>query len=83
MFIAKDNKDTFEILKTLDVIKKGEKLNFNESKELLIFCNGAWCKQSVIAIQSLIKLGYPEEKLYWYRGGLQAWQSLGLTVIKP
>ena len=80
---AEKNGDTFKILKSLNVIKKSGKLDFSKSKELLIFCNGGWCKQSVIAIQSLIKIGYPAEKLYWYRGGMQAWQTFGLTVIKP
>jgi len=31
----------------------------------------------------LIKLGYPEEKMKYYRGGMQAWQLLGLTTIVP
>ena len=30
---------------------------------------------------SLLKMGYPPEKLKYYRGGMQAWTSLGLTVV--
>jgi hypothetical protein len=28
-------------------------------------------------------MGYPAEKLYYYRGGMQMWQSLGLTTVLP
>ncbi|MGD8570515.1 MAG: rhodanese-like domain-containing protein, partial [Gammaproteobacteria bacterium] len=39
--------------------------------------------QSPTAIKNLLALGYPAEKIYYYRGGMQAWQSLGMTVYKP
>jgi len=48
----------------------------------MLWCNGPWCGQSPHAIRGLLDLGYPAEKLYYYRGGMQAWQSLGLTVVK-
>ena len=57
--------------------------DFSEAKEVLLFCNGIWCGQSPTAIKNLLALGYPAEKIYYYRGGMQAWQSLGLTVYKP
>lgn len=57
--------------------------DFSEAKEVLLFCNGMWCGQSPTAIRNLLALGYPAEKIYYYRGGMQAWQSLGLTVYKP
>ena len=62
---------------------KTEKWDFSDAKELLIWCNGPWCGQSPRAIQALLKAGYPAEKLYYYRGGMQVWQSLGLTTIVP
>jgi len=31
----------------------------------------------------LLKFGYPPEKIKWYRGGMQAWETVGLTTIKP
>jgi rhodanese-related sulfurtransferase len=49
----------------------------------LLWCNGPWCGQSPRAIRALISLGYPAEKLYYYRGGMQMWQSLGLTTVLP
>jgi len=57
--------------------------NFDNTIELMLFCNGPWCGQSPKAIKNLLKMGYPKEKIYWYRGGMQAWQLFGLTTIRP
>lgn len=57
--------------------------NFANAKTLVLFCNGLWCAQSPTNISALINLGYPAHKIFWYRGGMQAWQSLGLTTVKP
>lgn len=58
-------------------------LDFTNAKELALFCNGHWCGQSPRAIHNLIAAGYPPEKLYYYRGGMQAWLSVGLTKHIP
>lgn len=57
--------------------------DFTHAKELMIWCNGMWCGQSPHAIHALLKLGYPAEKINYYRGGMQAWKILGLTVVVP
>lgn len=57
--------------------------DFSRAKELMLFCNGIWCGQSPRAIKGLIKLGYPKNKLHYYRGGMQVWQVLGFTTVKP
>ena len=57
--------------------------HFDNAQTLLVFDNGPWCQQGVTAIKHLIKLGYPKEKILYYRGGMQYWQVLGLTVRKP
>jgi rhodanese-related sulfurtransferase len=57
--------------------------DYSGAKTLVMFCNGAWCGQSPNNIQNLIKFGYPPHKIKWYRGGMQDWESLGLTVVKP
>ena len=57
--------------------------NFDSAKTLVMFCNGAWCGQSPTNIHALLKMGYPAEKLFWYRGGMQDWESLGFTTAKP
>lgn len=57
--------------------------DFSAAKNLLLWCNGMWCGQSPRAIQGLLKLGYPAEKLHYYRDGMQGWKILGLTVSAP
>ncbi len=52
------------------------------AKEVLLFCNGAWCGQSPTAIRAMVREGYPPERIRYYRGGMQAWKSLGLTTVK-
>ena len=78
-----DSKHTVKILKLLGATENEGTWDFSKVRELSLFCNGLWCGQSPAAIRNLVKLGYPAEKLFWYRGGMQAWQSLGLTVIVP
>jgi rhodanese-related sulfurtransferase len=56
--------------------------NFSNVKTLVLFCNGMWCGQSPSNIKTLLRFGYPAEKLKWYRGGMQNWEILGLTVVK-
>lgn len=46
-----------------------------------LFCNGPWCGQSPTAARRMIEAGYPPEKIFYYRGGMQVWRSLGLTVV--
>jgi rhodanese-related sulfurtransferase len=57
--------------------------DFSDAKTMLLFCNGAWCPQSTWAIENLLKIGYPKEKLGWYRSGMYGWTMLNLTTIKP
>jgi rhodanese-related sulfurtransferase len=55
-------------------------LDFSNAKTLYLYCNGLWCGQSPMAIEALLSLGYPESKLKYYRGGMNAWHSLGLST---
>lgn len=57
--------------------------NFREAKTLVMYCNGAWCAQSPTAIKRLLRAGYPAHKIKYYRGGMQSWESFGLTVVDP
>lgn len=78
-----DSKHIIRIIELLGATKQAEKWDFSKVRELMLFCNGPWCGQSTQAINNLAKIGYPEDKIFWYRGGMQAWQQLGLTVVKP
>jgi rhodanese-related sulfurtransferase len=75
--------DFERVEKLLGFTKIGNAYDFSHAKTALLFCNGPWCAQSSIAIAKLMKIGYPKEKLLWYRGGLQDWTALGLSVIRP
>ena len=57
--------------------------DFSGAKTLVMFCNGMWCGQSPTNIKTLLKFGYPADKLKWYRGGMQDWEILGLTTVIP
>ena len=51
-----------------------------EAKPVALFCNGVWCGQSPTAIRNMVKAGYPADRIFYYRGGMQVWRLLGLTV---
>lgn len=83
-----DNYDDalFQLTETFGVVERDNgKLDFSNAKTIVGYCNGYWCGQTpgmyVRAKYSLLNLGYPADKLKYYRGGMQAWTSLGLTVV--
>ncbi len=83
--LSTDKDDPFveQILTVFGAEKDGDSWDFSDAQNLLIFANGPWSAQGIEAIKSLIKLGYPKDKLLYYRGGMQFWQIVGLTTIKP
>lgn len=82
----KDDADPFDVSDTLTkkfgATEQGAGFDFSSAKTIVMFCNGTWCGQSPTNIKKLLKLGYPAEKIKWYRGGMQDWESLGLTTVK-
>ncbi len=52
------------------------------AEKVLLFCNGPWCGQSPMAIKAMLREGYPADRILYYRGGMQAWHTLGLTVVE-
>jgi len=57
--------------------------DYSNAKTLVLFCNGMWCGQSPNNIKNLLRFGYPAHKIKWYRGGMQDWEILGLSNVKP
>lgn len=51
-----------------------------DAEPVALFCNGLWCGQSPTAIRNMIEAGYPADRIFYYRGGMQSWRVLGLTV---
>lgn len=72
-----------DILKALGAVERGGSLDFTDALDLAMFCNGAWCDQTPRAIHDLIAAGYPADRIHYYRGGMQMWLVLGLTVQTP
>lgn len=64
-----------------EIEKRMEELD--RDKQTVFFCNGPQCKQSPWAIRTLLKAGYPPEKIFYYRGGIHDWLTLGLPAEKP
>lgn len=74
-----------EAVDRLDVL--GCELDFDgyicdEAKSVALFCNGPWCGQSPTAARRMIEAGYPADRIFYYRGGMQVWRMLGLTVTE-
>ncbi len=84
LFSHKDNPYFERILAVLGAVKKPSKeWDFSKAMGLMLFCNGPWCDQSPRAIKNLIASGYPANRIFYYRGGMQNWQALGFNIIKP
>jgi len=77
--------DPFTVADTLEnqfgVVDLEGFYDFSNAKTLVMFCNGMWCGQSPNNIKSLLKIGYPADRIKWYRGGMQDWSILGLTTV--
>ena len=63
-----------------DIVDRMDELD--RSKPTVFFCNGPQCPQSQKAINMLLEAGYPAEKIWYYRGGMHDWITLGLPVTK-
>ena len=79
--LAKDPMAVVDILTAQFGVKDMDGvLNYDNAKTLYLYCNGSWCGQSPAAIRALLTMGYPPDKIKYYRGGMHAWKSLGLTT---
>jgi rhodanese-related sulfurtransferase len=71
------------VLGLFNADQKTDTWDFSNARDVVFWCNGPWCGQSPRAIDGLLSHGYPPEKVYYYRGGMQMWKVLGLTVVMP
>jgi len=69
-------------LSKLGIVGTKKPFDFSQAKTILLFCNGAWCSQSPNMIKALLALGYPPEKIRWYRGGMDDWLGLSMTTTR-
>jgi len=79
---VKSKKVTDSLFKALGAkVKSDGSYDFTNAKDLAVFCSGLWCSASVKLLKGLAAKGYPKDKLYWYRAGMQGWKLLGLTTV--
>ncbi|MCW9015124.1 MAG: rhodanese-like domain-containing protein [Gammaproteobacteria bacterium] len=79
----KTSERAMEIMEDQFNVTIADTWDFSYAKTLVMFCNGIWCPQSPTAIRKLLSMGYPAAKIKYFRGGMQNWSSLGLTVVYP
>lgn len=53
-----------------------------DARPVVAFCNGPACGQSPTAIRAMVREGFPPERIWYYRGGMQDWRVLGLTTVE-
>ncbi|MAY41328.1 rhodanese-like domain-containing protein [uncultured Neptuniibacter sp.] len=80
--VMKEEESAADALDDFGVVKNADgSYDFAQAKTLAMFCNGYWCGQTPTLIRALLEKDYPADKMKYYRGGMQAWTSLGLTTV--
>jgi len=77
------NKTKMEkILKILGAKRLADgSLDTKKVMDVAFYCNGLWCDKSPKFIKAFLELGYPADKMLYYRGGFQMWKILGFTTV--
>ena len=75
-----DNPYRGEILKALGARDVSAGLDFSAALDLVVYGDGPWSSEASDMIRELVEVGYPAARLGFYRGGMQSWQGLGLSV---
>lgn len=82
--LAADNRFRVDILRALGATPRADgTLDFTNAMALTLYSGGVWSSDAPSAIRDLLAAGYPPEKLSYYRGGMQAWVHVGLSVHFP
>lgn len=78
--VAPGNTHLPEILKALGARAMDDLYNFADARELVVFDTGPSTDDAGALIANLLEAGYPAEKIQYYRGGMQVWSVLGLSI---
>jgi len=78
--LSENSKYQDEVLRLLGGKKLDEKWIFKSVPSLLIFGASNEDNKSYKSIKILLKLSYPNKKIYYYRAGVEGWKQLGLTI---
>ncbi len=69
-----------EILTLLGGKKRRKKWIFKSTPTLLIFGASNENNKASKVIKMLLKLSYPNKRIYYYRAGIKGWKDLGLSL---
>jgi len=80
---VKDDKAKMErVFKVLGVKRATDgSLDTTNVMDVAFYCSGLWCDKSSDFIQKFLDMGYPADKILYYRGGFQMWKILGFTTV--
>jgi len=71
-----------KILKILGAVRLPDgSLDTSKVLGVAFYCNGLWSKKSSSFIKKFLEMGYPADKILYYRGGFQMWKILGFTTV--
>ena len=74
--------DVEDHMETLGCKRKADKWDCSDAKKIYTFDNGPVCTKTPMGVRILISLGFPPEKIFYYRGGMLVWSTIGLTMVK-
>jgi rhodanese-related sulfurtransferase len=80
---VKDNPAKLEKILKIFGAKRGAdgSLDTSHVLDITFYCHGLWCSKSSEFIDKLLEVGYPADKILYYRGGFQMWKILGFTTV--
>lgn len=82
--LSADNPYLGDVLLALGAVAgTGGSYDFAGAKILLVHGNGPWEDEGAAAIRTLLDIGYPVDKLRFFRGGLRDWMMSGLALTLP
>ncbi|MEL6957904.1 MAG: rhodanese-like domain-containing protein [Pseudomonadota bacterium] len=79
--LSDENRYRTDILRALGATGDDDALDFSGAMALTLYAGGPWSPDARNAIIDLLEAGYPSEKLFFFRSGMQGWVSLGLTTV--
>lgn len=78
--IGSDNPYQAQIMQALGARAFEGSYNFADALPLVIFDDGPTGNDAGAFITTLLEVGYPAEKISYYRGGMLVWTALGLNT---
>ncbi len=79
---VKNHEKMEKIIKVLGAKRRADgTLDASHARTVAFYCHGLWCSKSAEFIDAFLKLGYPADKILYYRGGFQMWKILGFTTV--